>query len=422
MNELSSQYKFSYLDNGLKLITLRMPWRHAVQLGIITKVGSRDTSPDESGIAHFLEHIFFKGTTKRDAFNLFYELEKVGGWVTAHTSQESTNIYSVVPADYTETAVDILLDIFISPTFPPDEIEKEKRVIFEEIGQIENSPSRRAWERFPKLLWDNHPLSCSVIGTKEEVKNYTRQRVLAFYNSFYTSKNSFFIGVGAVEHEQLRKLIEEKSKNINRSSMTLSRTVPSPSPTETIHEYMDTTQLHIITGRTTFKFDDPRRYAFELLGSILASERDSSRLLQLLREKYGLVYGVYGLSKYYSDTGFYAIDLATSPEQLSRTLEMVREELRQLPETLTEDELEATKLYIRGQAMIESEELSVLFWRLAGLEKLLGTYIPLEDELEKIQRVKLGELKELAEEYLNPENFSTLIVGKENSQEPIGKT
>lgn len=406
-------YNRTTLPSGLNVVSLRMPYRRGVVLGLVCRVGSRKDPKDAKGMAHLIEHMLFKGTRNRDAFALSRAIERLGGNIDAYTTREETAIWSHIMSEHIESAIEIISDMFRFSLFDPNEIEKEKQVIIEEMNDVEDTPAQKISDIFPHIIWGTHPLAYPILGTMKGLKRIDRLSLLNFFSSHYTLSNSFFVAVGGVEHQELVDLVQ---KWLNASDVSATQTAKQKKPNllnsgSFFIVDKKTVQANVIVGTEVFPYSDRRRYPFILLDTILGKGA-SSRLFQRLREEAGLVYTVYPFAEFFVDCGLYGIYIATETDLVAKAMRILHSELANLSKSLTQTELEEAKTLVRGRALLESEGILFQFNRVTENEILLNRYIPLEEELSAIEAVSLDEVRGLASEFLAPQNLTGVILGE----------
>ncbi len=408
---MQSSYQKSILPNGLRIVTEHVPHVRSVCLGLWVEAGSRDENPQTNGISHFLEHMVFKGTRRRNACQIAESLESVGGGLNGFTSRETTCYRARILDEHLPLAVDVLSDLVLHPRLDPEELEKEKRVVDDEIRDLEDSPTEYAEERFAALVWRGDPLGFPIIGTPRTVAGFTRKGLRGHLRDFYRADNTVVAAAGNLDHEGL---VEEVRKNLRFQDPPprISR-VQSCFPDRGQVEVLprDIKQLHLCLGGSAYPYEHPRKYAMLVLNTVLGDGM-SSRLFQNVREKKGLAYAVFSYLGLLSDAGLFNIYLATDPGKSKQALEAVLDELDLLrDEGLRGSELEHTKAQLKGRLMLGLESMSARMVRLAQHEMLLGAPVSLDETEARIDAVSGVEVQEVAQELFQRAKLSLVALG-----------
>ncbi len=405
-----SVYQKTVLDNGIRVISEKVNSVRSISIGIWVDVGSRDEAPPESGVSHFLEHMVFKGTRKRTAKEIAQALESVGGILNAFTTREQTCYYAHILDEHLPIAVDVLSDILKDSLLDPQELEKEKKVIIEEIKDIEDNPGDLIHDLYATALWPEHPLGRPVIGTRETVSSLKRNNLTSYMQKNYSSKKVVVAASGNVKHEELVKLIEQSlSFDSGNGSETNSGEVPVKSNVKIVTR--ETAQSHICLGVTSFPYRHPSRQILFVLNTILGGGM-SSRLFQTVRENSGLAYSIYSFLDFFEDAGTFGVYLGTNSEQVQKALELVLQEIKNMKkEELSSQELYFAKSQIKGNLVIGMESTSNRMTRLARNELFLNEYLPIEKTIAEIEKVKEKEIHEIANRLFTPERLCLALIG-----------
>lgn len=401
------------LPSGLVLLHERMPHRASISVGVWLKAGARDEPIEHSGMTHFLEHMLFKGTARRTAYQISAALESVGGHLDAYTAREHV-CYSARAIDrHLDRAIDVLSDIVLHSTLPVDEVAREKEVVREEIGSYEDAPEDKVHEVLAEVLWGDDPLGRPILGDEDSVSAYVPDTLRGFYRERYHPGTLVVSVAGAFDPAALEALVEEAFQRSPGSPIPLVTTRGS-SPPRARYIGRDVSQLHLALGRPGLSHGDGDRYRFAVLNTI-AGGGMSSRFFQTLREQRGLAYSVYTTSESYRDTGMLTIALGVKPERGGEALEALRAELgRFAAEGPTTEELEGGKAQIRGALLLGEESVSNHMAHLALDEIAYGRYIPLDEHLDAVDAVTGSEVMDLARQYYSPEGWTLAAVGPES--------
>ena len=346
-----TRYQTAVLENGLRIIALPTT-SPVVYCGYQVNVGTANELPNEEGIAHFCEHVTFKGTTRRTAIDVIQCLEHLN----AFTTKTDTVYYSVILKDHLPCAIDLLTDIVFHSVYPQKEINKEVEVICDEIESYNDSPAELIYDEFENILFRGHPLGHSILGTAERVRKFTTEDALRFTQKYYQPMNSVFFAYGDIDFDYLLRLLEKengskvKSKGETEKPTEIALPALSEYQPQTVKIDKQTHQAHVMIGNRAYSIHDKRRMALYLLNNILGGPGMSARLNLALRERRGLVYTVDSSMVSYSSTGIWAIYFGCDADDLDECMRLVRAELdRFMSDTLTADELSIAKQQIKGQ-------------------------------------------------------------------------
>ncbi|MBJ7599313.1 MAG: insulinase family protein [Candidatus Nephthysia bennettiae] len=392
------------LKGGAKLLTATLPDRASAALVLMLGVGSRFEDDRIGGISHFIEHLFFKGTRRRPSAKEIAEaIEGVGGVINASTDKEVTVYWTRVPADRVDLAADVLFDIVSNSQFAPDDVERERMVILEELKMYLDQPQDYVHSLFERIMWPDHPLGRDIIGTVESVSSTSRDDLLAYLQGHYRLPNLVMAISGAVQPDQALQLVESRLTlpEAPNGSMEF---VPAPGPlTEPVvllHR-KDTEQAHICLGTRALSYLDPDRYALDLLNTILG-EGMSSRLFLEIREKRGLAYDVHSFSSKHSDAGYFAVYMGVDPKKAEEAVNAVMEELRRVAsEQVPEEELVKAKEFTKGRLRLGLEGTNSLATWLCQQELLTGRVKTVEEVVQLFEAVTLEELQRVAQRVLS---------------------
>ncbi|MFO7606803.1 MAG: pitrilysin family protein [Desulfurivibrionaceae bacterium] len=405
-------YNKTVLDNSLRIMTERLPSR-LVSLGIWVEVGSRDEDDRNNGSAHFAEHMFFKGTRLRSAQQIAKELDMLGGMSNAFTSSEYTCYYLTVIDDRLTEAVELLADLFLNSSFAPEEIDRERQVILQEIAMVEDTPDDLVHEMFSALYWRGHGLANPVLGRAEVVSALDSSSLTEFVVANYRPERIVISAAGNVDHRSFTELCRDRFGKMSPAGSPLpERRPPSPDSfgdKRIVERPLE--QAHTVMGTMGLPADSADRYKHLLLNSILGGNM-SSRLFQEIREKRGLAYSVYSYLSNNSDCGYTGIYLGVDPGSWPETLELVHRELAALRRKgITEEELAGAAEYARGGIYLAAENMEVRMTSLAKNEFTFGRYLPIEELTEAIVGVKREEVNELAGMIFAEEQLPMCVVG-----------
>lgn len=386
----------SQLSNGIRVVSERINSVHSVALGFWLLTGSKDESEENNGIAHLLEHMAFKGTKNRNAYQIALAIESLGGIINAFTSKNLTCYYVRLMSEYLQTGIDVLSDLILNPLFDPKEVEREKGVIIEEIKEIEDSPSEIIHDYFAQQLYPNHPLGRPVQGTIETVSSIMANQLRRFVNDNYKANRLVVAASGQVNHSELVKYLENNLEKLPSESEN--NLVTDLSPVEEYKKvyYKPISQSHIIIGRRIFPQTDPRRYQLGLFNVILSGGM-TSRLFSNIREKYGFVYSIYSFTEYYTNTGIFGIYAGIESEKLETVKSLIYNELKKLStKPITKDELRKAKQQFEGSLVLSLESMQARMNRLANMEIFEGKILSIDEILQIIENISDKDLLDIA--------------------------
>uniref|UniRef100_A0A831XEL4 Insulinase family protein n=1 Tax=Geobacter metallireducens TaxID=28232 RepID=A0A831XEL4_GEOME len=405
------------LDNGVRVISEYMPHAHSVSIGIWVANGSRHERREDNGVAHFIEHLLFKGTLRRSALDIAREIDSVGGVLNAFTSREYVCYYAKVLDKNLPQAVDLLTDIFLNSTFDPDEIEKERKVVLQEICMLEDSPDDYVHDLFHRSFWRGHPLGMSILGSAESIGNLSRDAIVAHRDAMYRSEDIIVAVAGNVRHDELLKLIGGSFDGVPEGTGRDCCHLPVYGQKLEVVE-KDLEQLHICLGTKSLPHNHPRRFDAYLMNTILGGSM-SSRLFQEIRERLGLVYTVYSYVVSHTDAGSLVVYAGTSPDRLNNVLEITCTELRRLKsERVPSSELEAAREQLKGNILLSLESSDNRMTKLAKNEIYFGRYLSLAELTGGFDSVSADGIIELARDFFTAEYITLALTGKVSGQLP----
>ena len=383
------------LGNGLRLLTESMPHVRSVSIGVWLTRGSRHEPEPCSGIAHFVEHMLFKGTTTRSAEDIAQAIDSIGGQLDAFTAKEYASYYIKVLDEHLPLAVDILSDIVLHPAFDADDIEREKKVILEEIKMVEDTPDDLVHELFTQSLWNGHPLGRPILGTPETVEALTQSALREYFAGVYTADNFVVSAVGNLEHARVRELVERAFSGITPRGRDHVERVPAVVPRFQV-KTKDLEQSHICLGTSSYSQSHDDRYVSYVLNTLLGGSM-SSRLFQNVREKRGLAYAVFSGLSAYRDAGTLTIYAGCANEAVSEVIDLTVEELRGIKRApAPEAELRRAKDHLKGSLMLSLENTASRMSHLARQEIYFDRQFGLDETLEGIERVSADDLQRVA--------------------------
>lgn len=397
------------LPNGIKIVHKKIdsPIAHC---GFVLNFGSRDEIKGEQGIAHFIEHIIFKGTKKRKAYHISSRLDDVGGEINAFTTKEDVSIYASFLAEYYERAIELLFDITFNSTFPEKELNKEKDVVIDEIFSYKENPSELIFDDIEAMIFGGHPMGENILGTPHTVKSFDKSRVNNFLKDVFSTKEIVFTSVGNISEEKIKEIIEKYSHNIAKKERQRIRKKINEYKPAYVEKNMDTYQTHAIIANRAYSLNHEYITAFILLNNLLGGTGMNTRLNLNIREKYGFTYNLESFYTPYSDTGIFGIYLATDKGNADKTIKLILKELDKLrEEPLGVLQLQKAKKQMIGQIAI-SQENNVNSMLSFGKSKLsFGKIESYKTTISRINAVTSEEIQLVAKEIFDAKKLTKLI-------------
>jgi len=398
------------LDTGLRLITETMPHVRSVSIGVWLTRGSRHESESESGIAHFVEHMLFKGTGSRSAEDIAQEIDSIGGQLDAFTAKEYASYYIEVLDEHLPTAVDLLADIVMRPRFDAEDIEKEKKVILEEIKMVEDTPDDLVHELFTQHFWEGHALGRPILGSKETVESFTAPILREYFGTAYVAPNLIVAAAGNVQHAQVRELVTRAFAALPGTLKPYDDTVPRVVP-QVLIRTKELEQSHVCLGTNSYQQNHPDRYVGYIMNTVLGGSM-SSRLFQNVREKRGLAYAVFSGLSAYRDAGNLTIYAGCANEAVPEVVSLCVEELRVLKQSpVPAPELRRAKDHLKGSLMLSLENTASRMSHLARQEIYFERHFGLDETLAGVERVSAEDVQRVASDLFANGSLAATVVG-----------
>ncbi len=398
--------QITVLDNGIRVVTDNMPQVESVSLGVWVGTGAQNEKEQNNGISHLLEHMAFKGTTTRTHKDIDEEIENVGGSINAYTSREETAYYARILKENTDVAMDIIGDILLNPTFPEEELEKEKTVILQEINQGYDTPDDYVFDLYQKTAFPNQPLGRPILGDAKNVKAFTREDIKGYISEQYSSTRMILSAAGNVNHDDIVKMAEKIFAGAEAK--------PMKNPEKPLYkggdvrEERDVEQLQVVLGFNGIDYKDDAYYAANIMGIILGNST-SSRLYQEIREKKGLAYAVFAYPTFYQNAGMFNIYAGTAPESVPELIPAVGEEIRKITEAITPEELNRAKAQMKANILMSLESSSSRSDKNARQMLIFNRLLTKEEMRDKIEEVKAFDVLNVAQRiFSSPLSFAVL--------------
>ena len=385
----------------------------SVSIGVWLTRGSRHESADRGGIAHFVEHMLFKGTSTRTAEDIAQAIDSIGGQLDAFTAKEYASYYIKVLDEHLPLAIDILSDIVMNPAFASDDIEREKKVVVEEIKMVEDTPDDLVHELFTQGFWEDHPLGRPILGTRETVEAFNNDSLRQYFRSAYTAPNLIISAVGNVSHEQVRSLVADKFAAVPKAGEVVREQAPTVAPKILIRN-KELEQSHLCLGASSYPQNHDDRYSSYVLNTLLGGSM-SSRLFQNVREKRGLAYAVFSGLSAYRDAGTFTIYAGCSNEAVGEVIDLVVEELRGVKQTAVPvTELQRAKDHLKGSLMLSLENTASRMSHLARQEIYFDRQFGLDETLQGIERVTSDDVQRVAADLFKNGSLAATVLGNVN--------
>ncbi len=405
-----SEYQIYTLPNGIRIAHKQVNSTKIVHCGIMFDIGSRDELPHQAGLAHFWEHMAFKGTKKRKSYHIINSLESVGGELNAYTTKEKICFYASVLEEHFVRAVDLLTDIAFHSTFPEKQLELERGVILEEMSMYLDSPEDAIQDEFDSIIFPNHALGVNILGTQESVKGFTRDDFQAFIAQNLDTERTVLSVVGNISSAQVIKVAERFLKDIAPKKSERKRLAPIEYQQQHLKVKKDNNQAQVALGSPSFSLGDPQRLPFFAMVNLLGGPGMNSRFNLSLREKYGLVYQIEASLLSYSDTGMFTIFFGTDPANLNKAFRLIWKEMDALKsKDLGSLQLKTLKDQLKGQLAMAEESKQGYMLMMAKSILDLGYVEPLPSIFADIDKIDTQVIRSLAQETLDENKLSVLI-------------
>lgn len=399
-------------DNGLKVVVKEMPGLYSLTVGFCVGVGSCLEDQSNNGFSHFIEHMMFKGTPKRTAFEISDSIDRIGGQINAFTSKDMTCYYAKVASNYAEQAVEILSDMLLNSLFDEKELDRERKVILEEITMGDDMPDEVCHDLIAQALYGNVGLGQTIIGTKELISKATRADLIKFVDEFYTSQNITVSFAGNIKFEDACAYVEKYFLNNMDKHHKTKRLEEQKYCSDYLYKVKDVEQAHICLGFKGLPLDDPESAAYAVFAGVFGSGM-SSRLFQKIREEHGMAYTVYAYPSYYVNNGYLEIYAGTNPKNIEAVLSLVKEEIDKiLRDGITDDEFLRGKEQIKGGTLLSQENSSVVMTNIGKYYLLLDKKYTVEEKIASIDKVKKADAERIMRKILDRSAASLAIVSR----------
>jgi predicted Zn-dependent peptidase len=403
--------EFTTLPNGVRVITEAMPHVRSVSVGIWIGTGSRRETPEQNGLSHFIEHMLFKGTTHRSAEDIARSVDSIGGNLDAFTAKELVCFNTKVLDEHLSLAWDVLADLVLNPLFRPEDIEKEKGVILEEIKMEADSPDYLVHEIFSSNFWKDHPLGKPILGTRETVRRFDSDMIRAYYSQVYAPANLLVTAAGNLTHQRLVALVREHFDSLPVGQATPADNAPVTHARIALRNKKSLEQVHVCLGVPSYPLPHQERFPCYVLNTLLGGGM-SSRLFQNIRERQGLAYAVFSELNPYRDTGCLSIYAGTSLESAPKVVESIVHEFRDLKEhPVADEELRRAKDHLKGSLMLSLESTASRMTNLARQEMYFNRFFTLDELVQSIEAVSSPDVQRIAQTFFDPKQIALTVLG-----------
>lgn len=405
-------YRKTILDNGITVVTESIPYFSTVSLGIWWKTGSRYEQKKNNGVSHFIEHMLFKGTSERTAYDIAREIDAIGGTINAFTGKEYTCLYARVLKKDMDIALNIIADMYRNSLFDNGDIEREKYVVTQEIKMIEDNPEEYIYDMFNASYFKDHSLGMPILGSQQNVEGFTKEQLKEYFTDYYSPKNAIITISGRIKHEDAVTRVSRFFSDLQGGGIEGPSTI-SPEPYNVFNIYgKELEHVYLCIGTRGASQVDKRRYYLYILNAIMGGSM-SSHLFQEIREKRGLVYNIYSYVNCYHDAGTFGISTSTSKESIIEVLQLIKDEIARIRDDgITDAELAFSKEHIKGNLFISLESSETRMGRLAKNEIYFGGYIPLKETLHEIDSIQKKDVDEIGKFlFERPEDISLTVLG-----------
>lgn len=407
---VKSNINKTILENGLTIISEKIDYTPLISIGIFIKTGAINEDSTNNGISHFIEHMVFKGTEKRNAFDITYEIESKGGYINAYTSKEVTCYYIKILKNYWEKAFDILFDITQNPMFNEKEIKKESRVVIDEINDIKDTPEEYILDIFEENLYKNNNLKNTVLGKIINLKKFNQKQLNDYFNRYYVANNMIVALVGDIEHENFVDFVSKYTFKTNLNAIDKNKNnILIDYKNFNITREIDYQQTHVLIGKSLPGMHFDKRMALNIISTIIG-EGSTSLLFQKLREEKGIAYQISSYINSYNDVSTFGIYFSTNQKKYKKAIDLIYNQISSLLKQKVErNHFNRAKDYLIGTYMMQNENLNEKLFRLGNNEFYYNKIITLNETIKQIELVTIDEINELLQ-YFDPETFSLLLL------------
>ena len=408
--EIEPEFRKTTLENGVRVLTEHHPYTRATCAGIYACLGTRDEPEDLEGAAHFLEHIVFKGTKKRSAYDIAKELEAVGGELNAFTSRETTCYHATSLKEDLSMSLDVLLDIVSQAQFSKEDVEKEREVILQEIDMSMDLLEDYIFDLYFEWAYKGHNLGRNILGTEKSLEGISRKKLMDFYKNRYAGENLIVSVAGDVDHDQVVEQVQKVLKGKLKSNLKNKRRKPQQRSFREIIK-KSSEQVHLLVGLPSSSFREKHRFEAYIVNSLLGGGM-TSRLYQKVREKRGLAYSVYSYLHSFTDSGLLMIYAGTSEKNLKKVTDIVYKEMKSLKEKgVSKSQLKQFKKQVEGGILLGADDIENRMNSIAVNEMVFGKYRSVDSVVAEIEEISLDSIREYLDKYFDFNKIGALVIG-----------
>lgn len=410
-----SQFKKSILSNGVRVVSEFHPHSKSVSLGVWVLTGTRDEKPDEIGLSHFVEHLVFKGTKKRNAYQIAKSLESLGGELNAYTTREYTNYHSIVLKEDWKTGLEVLSDLVCNMKISKKDFELEKKVVLQEIAMSDDSPEDIIYDYLYEHSYANHPMGRQILGKSDTISKMTQKKVFDFYKTFYQGENLIVSAAGPVDHDALVIEAQKLFKTRKKFNLASARRAPIWKKARKFYDD-DSEQTHILLALPAASFHDKRRFEAFIVNSLIGGGM-TSKLYQAVREKQGLAYSIFSGLNTQTDSGNITIYAATDPKKVKKVVQIIHDELLAIKQNgIKKADLNLFKTQVRGQLLMGSEDSENRMSSLGVNEMIFQEYRPVDRVIREIEAIDQKSVNDYIKNYFDLEKMSVILMGPKASE------
>lgn len=407
-----SDFKKSVLSNGVRIVTEQHSYSKSVSLGVWVLTGTRDEAPDQVGLSHFVEHLVFKGTKTRNAYQIAKSLESLGGDLNAYTTREYTNYHCLVLKEDWKMGLEVLSDLVSNMRISKKDFDLEKKVILQEIAMSDDAPEDLIYDYFFEGVYKNHPLGRQILGLSKTIEKMTQKKVNEFYNHFYQGSNLIISAAGSIDHDQFVIACQKYFKTRKKFTGKLQRRAPRWKICRNIYE-KDIEQTHILVGFPASSFNDKYRFEAFILNALLGGGM-TSRLYQSIRERQGLAYSVFSSLNTNVDSGNITVYAATDSKNVKKVIQIISDELLRIKKQgIKEKDIELFKTQVRGQLLMGSDDIENRMSSLGVNEMIFEKYKSVDEVIVEVNKVTEKSMREYLKKYFDLQKTSVVLLGPE---------
>lgn len=410
-----SQFKKTILSNGVRVVSEYHPHSKSVSIGVWVLSGTRDEHPNDVGLSHFVEHLVFKGTKSRNAYQIAKSLESLGGELNAYTTRESTTYHCTVLKEDWSIGLEVLSDLVCNMSLSQKDFELEKKVVLQEIAMSDDTPEDIIYDYLFEHSYKNHPLGRQILGLSETISTMTQKKVNDFYKTHYQGQNLIVSAAGPIDHDALVIEAQKLFKTRRKFNLNKKRRVPHWKKARVVYED-DSEQVHILMGLPATSFNDDLRFEAFIVNSLIGGGM-TSKLYQAVREKQGLAYSVFSGLNTQTDSGNITIYAATDPSKVKKTIQIIKDELLKIKKDgIKKSDLDLFKTQVRGQLLMGSDDIENRMTSLGVNEMIFKEYRSVERVIKQVEMITEKSVQKYIKNHLELDKMSVILMGPHTNQ------